>query len=251
MSSNNLERKYKVIIIDDEELARALVTRYVESYPMLDIVATCSNGFEGLKAIEEHQPDLVFLDIQMPKLTGFEMLELVEKQPLVVFTTAYDAFAIKAFEENAIDYLLKPFSADRFDKSVQKALELLSLKTPLPQLSDDVQIQQNCLDRIAIKQGSKIHIVSTEHVYYIESNGDYVLIHTNEGRFIKEKTMKYYETNLDKRSFVRIHRSFIVNVNYIQRIENFEKDSHVVILKNDARLKVSAEGYKLLRKSWG
>ncbi len=251
MSSNNLERKYKVIIIDDEELARALVTRYVEAYPMLDIVATCSNGFEGLKAIEEHQPDLVFLDIQMPKLTGFEMLELVEKQPLVVFTTAYDAFAIKAFEENAIDYLLKPFSADRFDKSIQKALDLLALKAPLPKIGEEIQLQKEGLDRIAIKQGSKIHIFSTEHVFYIESNGDYVLIHTNEGRFIKEKTMKYYETNLDSRSFVRIHRSYIVNVNYIQRIENFEKDSHVVILKNDVRLKVSAEGYKLLRKSWG
>ena len=115
-----MDFRYKVIIIDDEELARALVVRYVEAYPMLEIVATCSNGFEGLKAIEEHRPDLVFLDIQMPKLTGFEMLELVEKQPLVVFTTAYDAFAIKAFEENALDNLLKPFSLDRFDKAVQK-----------------------------------------------------------------------------------------------------------------------------------
>jgi two-component system, LytTR family, response regulator len=246
-----MEKRYKVIIIDDEELARSLVIRYVEAYSMLDIVATCSNGFEGLKAIEEHQPDLVFLDIQMPKLTGFEMLELVEKQPLVVFTTAYDAFAIKAFEENAIDYLLKPFSSDRFDKSIQKALDLLALKTPLPKIGEEIQLQKEGLDRIAIKQGSKIHIFSTEHVFYIESNGDYVLIHTNEGRFIKEKTMKYYETNLDSRSFVRIHRSYIVNVNYIQRIENFEKDSHVVILKNDVRLKVSAEGYKLLRKSWG
>ncbi len=246
-----MSHRYKVIIIDDEELARVLVARYVETYPILEIVATCSNGFEGLKAIEEHRPDLVFLDIQMPKLTGFEMLELVEKQPLVVFTTAYDAYAIKAFEENAIDYLLKPFSLDRFDKSLQKALELLSLKTTIPSLRDDVTIQQIFLDRIAIKQGSKIHIVATEQVYYIESNGDYVLIHSKDGRFIKEKTMKYYETNLEKRSFVRIHRSYIVNVNYIQHVENFEKDSHVVILKNDVRLKVSAEGYKLLRKSWG
>jgi len=242
---------YKVIIIDDEELAQSLVSRYVKNYPNLEIVATCSNGFEGLKAIEEHKPDLIFLDIQMPKLTGFELLELLETQPLVVFTTAYDAFAIKAFEENAIDYLLKPFSAERFDKSVQKALQLLALQTPAPSIGKDIHLQQDSLERIAIKQGTKIHIFSTDQIHYIESNGDYVLIHTSEGRFIKEKTMKYYEMNLDNRVFVRIHRSYIVNVNSIQRVENFEKDAHVVILKNETRLKISAEGYKLLRKSWG
>lgn len=235
----------KAIIIDDEELGRALVANYLESFPMIEIVAQCANGFDGLKAIEQHQPDLVFLDIQMPKLTGLEMLELLEKRPEIIFTTAYDNFAIRAFEENAIDYLLKPFSKERFDKAVHKSLQQI---TKTPTTSPKQLASAETLERIAIKQGSKIHIVQVDSVNYIESNGDYVLIHTPEGRFIKEKTMKYYEQHLPKQSFVRIHRSYIVNIHQIARIENFEKESHIVILKNETRLKVSSEGYKSLKQ---
>jgi two-component system LytT family response regulator len=238
----------KAIIIDDEELGRALIAKYLEDFPMIEVVAQCINGFEGLKAIEQHQPDLVFLDIQMPKLTGIEMLELIDhNRPQIIFTTAYDNFAIRAFEENAIDYLLKPFSKDRFAKAVQKCISNQSssytIKNELP--------VSEVLERIAIKQGTKIHIIPVDTINYIESNGDYVLIYTSEGRFIKEKTMKYYEQHLPKQSFVRIHRSYIANIHCIARIENFEKESHLAILKNEARLKVSAEGYKSLKQILG
>jgi two-component system, LytTR family, response regulator len=247
-----MSTQYKAIIIDDEELARSLVSRYLESFPTIEVVAACSNGFEGLKAIEQHQPHLVFLDIQMPKLTGFEMLELLDKKPMIIFTTAYDAFAIKAFEENALDYLLKPFSAERFEKAVNKALGQLNQVTNNSKKDGTIpMLPTDSIERIAIKQGTKIHIIPSENIDYLEAHGDYVLIHTPDGRYIKEKTMKYYESNLNQQQFVRIHRSFIVNVNRIARIENFEKESHLVILKNDVRLKVSSEGYKLLKQYWG
>lgn len=238
----------KAIIIDDEELGRAVVANYLQDFPMIEIVAQCANGFEGLKAIEQHQPDLVFLDIQMPKLTGIEMLELLEKRPEIIFTTAYDNFAIRAFEENAIDYLLKPFSKERFAKAVQKSISKKS--TEDNPKKNELPVAE-VLERIAIKQGSKIHIIPVDTIDYIESNGDYVLIYTPDGRFIKEKTMKYFEQHLPKQSFVRIHRSFIANIHRIARIENYEKDSHLAILKNEARLKVSAEGYKSLKQILG
>jgi two-component system LytT family response regulator len=237
----------KAIIIDDEELGRAVVANYLQDFPTIEIVAQCANGFEGLKAIEEHQPDLVFLDIQMPKLTGIEMIELLDKRPEIIFTTAYDNFAIRAFEENAVDYLLKPFSKERFAKAVQKSIS----KTKVDGSKKNELPAAEVLERIAIKQGSKIHIIPVDTIDYIESNGDYVLIYTSEGRFIKEKTMKYYEQHLPKQSFVRIHRSYIANIHRIARIENFEKESHIAILKNDARLKVSAEGYKSLKQILG
>lgn len=237
----------KAIIIDDEELGRAVVANYLQDFPTIEIVAQCANGFEGLKAIEQHQPDLVFLDIQMPKLTGIEMIELLDKRPEIIFTTAYDNFAIRAFEENAVDYLLKPFSKERFAKAVQKSIS----KTKVDDSKKNELPAAEVLERIAIKQGSKIHIIAVDTIDYIESNGDYVLIHTPEGRFIKEKTMKYYEQHLPKQSFVRIHRSYIANIHRIARIENFEKESHLAVLKNDARLKVSAEGYKSLKQILG
>lgn len=237
----------KAIIIDDEELGRAVVANYLQDFPTIEIVAQCANGFEGLKAIEQHQPDLVFLDIQMPKLTGIEMIELLDKRPEIIFTTAYDNFAIRAFEENAVDYLLKPFSKERFTKAVQKSIS----KTKVDDSKKNELPAAEVLERIAIKQGSKIHIIPVDTIDYIESNGDYVLIYTPEGRFIKEKTMKYYEQHLPKQSFVRIHRSYIANIHRIARIENFEKESHLAILKNDARLKVSAEGYKSLKQILG
>lgn len=237
----------KAIIIDDEELGRAVVANYLQDFPTIEIVAQCANGFEGLKAIEQHQPDLVFLDIQMPKLTGIEMIELLDKRPEIIFTTAYDNFAIRAFEENAVDYLLKPFSKERFAKAVQKSIS----KTKVDGSKKNELPAAEILERIAIKQGSKIHIIPVDTIDYIESNGDYVLIYTPEGRFIKEKTMKYYEQHLPKQSFVRIHRSYIANIHRIARIENFEKELHLAILKNDARLKVSAEGYKSLKQILG
>ncbi len=240
----------RTIIIEDEEPARDIVKRYLQSFPEIEIIGEYADGFSGVKAINELKPDLLFLDIQLPKLTGFELLELVEHWPVIVFATAYDQFAIKAFEMNAVDYLLKPFSADRFATSVQKAKEKIltnDRKQETEKILNSVDDQNEILDRVVVKTGSKIKVIPIESVSYIEAQDDYVMIYCNDGKFLKEKTMKYFESHLDPKNFVRIHRSFIVNVNQIVRLEPFEKDGYVAILKDNSRLKVSDSGYKKMK----
>jgi len=242
----------KALIIEDEEPARNLLKNYLNNFPEIEILAECADGFAGVKAINEHKPDLIFLDIQMPKLTGFEILELIEHKPFVIFTTAYDEFAIKAFELNAIDYLLKPFSKSRFESAIIKLKEKFAKNqmeekniSNLLQLNDE-RVEK--INRIAVRSGSKINIISAENINFLESYGDYVKIHSSLGVFVKEKTMKYFENHFDSDVFIRIHRSFIVNVNEIKNIEPYEKDSHLAILKNGESLKISESGYKLLRQ---
>jgi two-component system LytT family response regulator len=241
-----------VIIIDDEPLARSIVKEYLLPYPEINMVAECGDGFDGLKAIQQHQPDLVFLDIQMPKINGFEMLELIDNPPSVIFTTAFDEYAIRAFESNAVDYLLKPFSKDRFDKAVQKYLgqkKTFSHNTEAV-LDSAAQspVQQN---RIVVKDGSKIKIIPVSQVQYLEAADDYVKIFTAEGPFLKKKTMGYFEQSLQSLQFVRIHRSYIVNTQLITRIDAFDKDSHLVLLSTGARLPVSKAGYSRLKEVLG
>src|SRR6478752_1346082 len=199
----------KAILIDDEPLARMMVKEYLQYYADIEVVQECNDGFEGVKAIQQHQPDLIFLDIQMPKINGFEMLELIENPPSVIFTTAFDEYAIKAFESNAVDYLLKPFSKDRFDKAVQKYLQQ---KKVAPQKTEAVlesaaqsPVQQN---RVVVKDGSKIKIIPVNQIQYLEAADDYVKIFTTEGSFLKKKTMSYFEQSLLPFQFVRIHRSY-------------------------------------------
>lgn len=242
----------KALIIEDEEPARNLLNNYLNNFPEIEVLAECADGFTGVKAINEHKPDLIFLDIQMPKLTGFEILELIEHKPFVIFTTAYDEFAIKAFELNAIDYLLKPFCKSRFESAILKLKEKFTKNQiedknilNLLQLNDE-RVEK--INRIAVRSGSKINIISAENINYLESYGDYVKIHSALGVFVKEKTMKYFENHFDSEIFIRIHRSFIVNVNEIKNIEPYEKDSHLAILKNGESLKISESGYKLLRQ---
>jgi two-component system LytT family response regulator len=241
----------RTIIIEDEILARNLLKSYLAFNPKIEIIAECENGFEGLKAINELKPDLVFLDVQMPKLTGFEMLELLEFKPEIIFTTAYNQFAIKAFEQNAVDYLLKPFPKDRLLKAVDRAIERIKGdrqdELPIDKLTEIPE--SDTIERIVVKDKNKIHIIPVEQIRYIESLDDYVMVYTKEKRYVKQKTMKYFEEHLNTKEFVRIHRSYIVRVEEIAEIQQYEKEAHIVILKNDhAKLKVSKTGYKNLKE---
>jgi len=242
----------KVIIIDDEPLARSIVKEYLQKYPDVEIAEECNDGFEGVKAIQQHQPDLIFLDIQMPKINGFEMLELLDQSPAVIFTTAFDEYAIKAFEAHAIDYLLKPFNQERFNKAIQKWREQTGgaqkITSELLETASQSPAQNQ---RIVVKTGSKIKIIPVQDVYFLEAADDYVKVHIREGIFLKNKTMNHFEKTLDPQQFVRSHRSFIVNVQQITRIDPYEKDNHIAILKSGGRVPVSRNGYIKLRTVLG
>ena len=239
----------KAIIVDDEPLARMVIKEYLLQHPSIQVMQECNDGFEGIKAIMQHQPDVIFLDIQMPKINGFEMLELVEQPPAVIFTTAFDEFAIKAFESHAVDYLLKPFSQERFDKAIERLTEreaavtagntrdLLEAAAQSP--------QQN--HRIVVKTGNKIKIIPVDEVHYLEAADDYVKIHTKEGAFLKNKTMGHFEKVLNAQQFVRTHRSYIVNVQLVTRIDPYEKESYLAQLTTGAQVPVSKSGYAKLK----
>jgi two-component system LytT family response regulator len=243
----------KVIIIDDEPLARSIVKEFLQKHPQLEVMQECNDGFDGLKAIQLHQPDLIFLDIQMPKITGFEMLELIEQPPSVIFTTAFDEYAIKAFEAHAIDYLLKPFNQERFDKAISKWNEQrpTSTEKATQNLLESASLSPSQSQRIVVKNGNKIKIIPVHDVQYLEAADDYVKIHTQEGYFLKNKTMNHFEQSLDGQQFVRSHRSYIVNVQQITRIDPYEKDNHVAILRSGAKVPVSRSGYGKLKDVLG
>jgi len=243
----------KAVIIDDEPLAREIVKEYLLSFQQVQIMQECGDGFEGLKAIQQHQPDIIFLDVQMPKINGFEMLELVEELPAVVFTTAFEEHAIRAFEVNAVDYLLKPFSKERFDKAVQKwldrrAADELQQTTALLETAAASPIQSN---RVVVKISGKIKIIPVQDIHYLEAADDYVKIVTPEGTFLKNKTMQFFENSLDPQQFARVHRSYMLNVNQVTRIEPYEKENHLAILKTGAKVPVSKTGYPRLKAALG
>lgn len=241
----------KVVIIDDEPLARSIVLEYLHSYSDLQVVQECNDGFEGVKAITQHKPDLIFLDIQMPKINGFEMLELIETPPSVIFTTAFDEYAIKAFEAHAIDYLLKPFNKERFDKAVQKWLQQHQTagkkETVLP---EDLR-QPEERNRVVIREGGNIRIIPVNEILYMEAYDDYVKIHTTKEMFLKKKTMSFYEKTLDPAQFVRVHRSYLLQLSQLTRIEPLEKDTHVALLKNGAKVPLSKTGYARVKEVLG
>ena len=245
----------KAVIIDDEPLARELTRAYLKAFPQLEVVEECNDGFEGIKAIHQHQPDLIFLDIQMPKINGFEMLELVDKPPAVIFATAFDEFAIRAFENNAIDYLLKPYSQDRFSKAVQKFLDKAT-----PASADDERVQKTLdtmatspvqQNRLVVKTGTKVKIIPLHDIQYLEADDDYVKVITAEGQFLKNRTMQFYEDTLDPQQFVRVHRSYIVHVNQITRIDPYQKESYLAVLRNGKQIPVSKTGYAKLKSILG
>lgn len=244
----------RAILIDDEPLARSVVREYLTPWVDIEVVDECNDGFEGVKSIMQHKPDLIFLDIQMPKINGFEMLELLEEKPDVIFATAFDEYALQAFEAHAVDYLLKPFTRERFDKAMQKWMDQhqnsSSSKQKTQQLLDDVS-QTSQKDRVVVKTGTKIKIIPVDDILYLEADDDYVNIHTAEGSFLKNKTMAFFEKTLEASQFVRVHRSYIIRIQEITRIDPYEKDSHLAILKSGAKIPVSKTGYGKLRMVLG
>jgi len=243
--------KIRTLIIDDEALARDLLRHYLSKDERIEIVGECSNGFEGVLAIQEMKPDLVFLDIQMPKITGFEMLELLPEPPMIIFSTAYDQYAIRAFETNAIDYLLKPYPYERVVTALNKAVDRINIKAStigISKLIESHDQESGILNRVVVKSGRKIQVIPVESIYYMESQDDFVMIYCHEGHFMKQKTMKFFEQHLDENQFVRIHRTYLLNLSSILEIQQYEKESWIVLTKQGAKLKVSKTGYANLKE---
>jgi two-component system LytT family response regulator len=224
----------------------------LKDHPEAEVVGECADGFCGAREIKEQHPDLIFLDIQMPKLTGFELLEVLDEKPEVIFTTAFDQYAIRAFELNAVDYLLKPYSKERFDNALAKAVSRLDKETPEPdkveKLITSVTEAEGYLTRIVFRKGAGIKIIPLNLITYLASEDDYVMIYYSEGKALKPKTMKYYEDHLPPGLFMRVHRSYMVNIEQITRLEPYSKDNYVAVLKTGEKIPVSRAGYKMLRE---
>jgi two-component system LytT family response regulator len=256
-------KKFRAVIVDDEELARQVLREFLAAHPEIEIAAECANGFEAVKSVTELKPDLVFLDVQMPKLDGFEVLELIGTNAAVVFVTAHDNYAIRAFEVHAVDYLLKPFGCDRFEAALTRAKERLSSPTsaaispgaqsprPAPSPSDLAAAARppaQYLDRIPVRDGTKVFIIPITKLDYAEAQDDYVALCSESKKHLKQQTISSLESALDPSRFLRIHRSYIVNLERVARIEPYGKDSHVAVLHNGTQLPVSRAGYARLRE---
>ncbi len=247
----------RAVIVDDEELARHLLREYLNQAGGVEVIAECANGFEAVKAVAERKPDLVFLDVQMPKLDGFEVLELIDPSVAVIYVTAYDQYAMRAFDAHAVDYLLKPFSSDRLKKALERAR--LRLGEPVPmkprisatELSAAARPPEQKLERIVVKDGAKVHIIPLEKLDYVEAQDDYVALRSEKKNYLKQQTISSVEGQLDPKKFVRIHRSYIVNLERIARIEPYTKDSRVAVLTDGTQLPVSRSGHARLKELLG
>ena len=236
------------VIVDDEELARGLVREMLKAYADVRVLAECANGFEAVKAVSDLKPDLLFLDIQMPKLDGFEVLELVGRDIAVIFTTAYDTYAMRAFDAHAVDYLLKPFSAERFEKALDRAKQRLGEKTPDPaELAAAARPPEQYLQRIVVKDGPAVHVIPVEKLDYVEAQDDYVALKSEKKTYLKQQTISSLEGMLDPAVFIRIHRSHIVNLERVAKIEAYTKDSKIAVLRDGTQLPVSRAGYARLK----
>jgi two-component system LytT family response regulator len=235
------------IIVDDEELARRLICEMLAPHPEIEVLAECANGFEAVKAVTERKPDLIFLDIQMPKLDGFEVLELIGPDIAVIFVTAYDAYAMRAFDVHAVDYLLKPFSAERFEAALARARQRIGQKMPPPaELAAAARPPTQYLERIVIRDGTRVHIIPAAKVDYLEAQDDYVAVHSGGKTYLKQQTISSLEESLDPSRFIRIHRSYMVNLERVTRMEPYSKDSRVAVLSDGTQLPVSRAGYARL-----
>jgi two-component system, LytTR family, response regulator len=241
--------KWKALIVDDEELARKLLREMLSSHPEIEIAAECGNGIEAVKATTEYKPDLLFLDVQMPKLTGFDVLELIERANVgVIFVTAYDQYAMKAFEVHAVDYLLKPFSRERFEAALQRAKQQWPRKeVDAAELAAAARPTGEYAERIVVKDGTKVTLIPVLKLDYAEALDDYVSLAAEGKKHLKQQTISGLALALDPRLFVRIHRSYLVNLERVTRIEPYGKDSKVAILTNGVRLPVSRAGYARLK----
>jgi two-component system LytT family response regulator len=245
---NVAKRTLRVVIVDDEELARRFLRELISAHPEIEIAAECANGFEAVKAIGETAPDLLFLDVQMPKLDGFEVLELIDPGPAVIFVTAYDQYAMRAFDAHAVDYLLKPFSAERFDRALERARARLGERPPA-ELTARPPAERP--QRIVVKDGTRVHIIPLEKLDYAEAQDDYVALHSLGKAYLKQQTISALEESLDPARFIRIHRSAIVNLERVSRIEPYGKESRIAILGDGTRLPVSRTGYARLLEAMG
>jgi len=247
----------RAVIVDDEELARQLLREYLGEAGGVEVLAECANGFEAVKAIAERKPDLVFLDVQMPKLDGFEVLELIDSSVAVIFVTAYDQYAMRAFDANAVDYLLKPFGVDRFRKALERVRQRFGNPAPpagkisASDLSAAARAPEQRLERIVVKDGTKVHIIPIDKLDYVEAQDDYIALRSEKKNYLKQQTISSIEGQLDPKRFVRIHRSYIVNLERIARIEPYTKDSRVAVLIDGAQLPVSRSGHAKLKALLG
>ena len=240
--------RLRALLVDDEDLARHALRELLKPHPEVCVVAECANGFEALKAAAEHQPDLVFLDVQMPKLTGFDVLELIEPQPAVIFVTAYDEFAMKAFEVHAVDYLLKPVGRERFEAALERAKSRIGERVPVAhELAAAARQPQQFLERLVVKDGTRVTLIPVTKLDYVEAQDDYVALASHGAKHLKQQTIASVEAGLDPARFVRIHRSYIVNFERVVRIEPYGKDSRLAILADGTRLPVSRAGYARLK----
>jgi two-component system LytT family response regulator len=245
----------RAVLVDDEELARQLLREYLEESGGVEVIAECANGFEAVKALADLKPDLVFLDVQMPKLDGFEVLELIDAPVAVIFVTAYDQYAMRAFDANAVDYLLKPFSSDRLRTALDKVRQRLG-NPPAPsiaaaELSAAARPPEQKLERVVVKDGTKVHIIPIDRLDYVEAQDDYIALRSEKKNYLKQQTISSIEGQLDPKKFVRIHRSYIVNLERIARIEPYTRDSRVAVLGDGTQLPVSRSGHAKLKMLLG
>ena len=244
------DASFRVVVVDDEPLARTVIREYLKAHPGVEIVAECGNGFEAVKAVAELSPDLMFLDIQMPKLDGFEVLELLGRSVPVVFTTAFDQYALRAFDVHAVDYLLKPFDEARFSEALSRARARIQAAEALPvdALMADARPRQAPAERVLIRDGSQVHVIPVDRIDYVEAQDDYVCFKADGKDYLKDQTMAAVEATLDPTRFVRVHRSYVLNIERIARVELYAKDSRIAILRDGRRLPVSRAGYARLSK---
>lgn len=242
------KKRWRALIVDDEELARHIIREFLQPHTEIEIAAECANGFEAVKAVAEHKPDLIFLDVQMPKLTGFDVLELIGEEVSVIFVTAYDQHAMRAFDVHAVDYLLKPIGRERFEAALARAKERLGERMPAAQeLAAAARPPQQFLERVVVKDGTRVTLIPIVKLDYVEAQDDYVALASQGKKHLKQQTIASLEACLDPKCFVRIHRSYIVNLERVVRIEPYGKDSRLAILSDGARLPVSRTGYARLQ----
>lgn len=244
-------KKIRTIIVEDEDLARQILREMLQPHPEVEIVGECANGFDAVKIVPELKPDLLFLDVQMPKLDGFEVLELLGNTGAmaVVFVTAYDQHALRAFEVHAVDYLLKPFAAERFEAALDRAKQRLRQKI-LPTPADFAAAARengHYAERIVVKDGTRVQIIPVAKLDYAEAQDDYIALASQGKKYLKQQTISSLESSLDPKNFLRIHRSYLVNLERVVKLEPYTKDSHVAILQDGTRLPVSRAGYGRLR----
>jgi two-component system, LytTR family, response regulator len=242
--------RFTALIVDDEDLARAIVREHLLLHGDFELLGECTNGFDAVKAVSELKPDLIFLDIQMPKLNGFEVLEILDPVPAVIFVTAYDTFALKAFEVHAVDYLLKPFTRERFDEALERARQRLSASTPFDAkpLVASTRRESGPAERIIVRNGTRVIVIPVDAIDYVEAQDDYAAIHSGGKSHLKQETLSSIEESLDPARFVRIHRSYLLNIDRLVRVEAYARDSRVAILRDGTKLLVSRAGYDRLEK---